>query len=71
MTCKDNLTAYLADLVEIQTEEIQAFKDKLNEEVGREVNEMEQEKRIRDSSKGEDSSPRKNNLETTPEKDKV
>ena len=70
MTCKDNLTAYLAAHEEIQTKDIQGFMDTLNEEVNREVNEMELEKRKRSSSKGEDSSPRKSSSLLTPEKEK-
>jgi hypothetical protein len=70
MTCKDNLTAYLAAHEEIQSKDIQGFMDTLNEEVSREVNEMELEKRMRSSSKGEDSSPRKSSPLMTPEKEK-
>ncbi len=70
MTCKDNLTAYLAAHEEILAKDIQGFMDTLNEEVNREVKEMEQEKRIRSSSKGEDSSPRKGSSLLTPEKEK-
>ena len=70
MTCKDNLMIYLGDHREIQTKDIQGFMDKLNEEIKREVNEMEQEKRIRGSSKGEDNSPRKGGQELSPEKEK-
>ena len=70
MTCKDNLMAYLADNEDVQIKDIQGFMDKLNEAVKREVNEMEQEKRIRGSSKGEDNSPRKGGREFTTEKEK-
>ena len=44
--------------------------DKLNEAVKREVNEMELEKRIKGSNKGEDSSRRKGGQEIKPEKEK-
>ena len=70
MTCKDSLMIYLGDHREIQTKDIQGFMDTLNEEVNREVNEMELEKRMRSSSKGEDSSPRKSSPLMTPEKEK-
>jgi hypothetical protein len=62
--------AYLADNEDVQIKDIQGFMDKLNEAVKREVNEMEQEKRIKASSKGEDSSPRKGGQEIKPEKEK-
>jgi hypothetical protein len=62
--------AYLADNEDVQIKDIQGFMDKLNEAVKREVNEMEQEKRIRGSSKGEDNSPRKGGREFTTEKEK-
>ncbi len=70
MTCKDHLMAYLAVNEDAQIKDIQGFMDKLNEEIKREVNEMEQEKRIKASSKGEDSSPRKGGQELKPEKEK-
>jgi len=70
MRIKDNLMAYLADNEDVQIKDIQAFMDKLNEEIKREVNEMEKEKRIRGSSKGEDNSPRKGGQELSPEKEK-
>jgi hypothetical protein len=70
LTCKDHLMAYLAVNEEIQIKDIQGFMDKLNEAVKREVNEMEQEKRIKGSSKGEDNSPRKGGQELSPEKEK-
>lgn len=70
MTCKDNLMAYLAAHEEIPSNEIKDFMDKLNSEVSREVVEMERERKIRDSSKGEDSSPRKISQETSTEKEK-
>ena len=70
MTCKDNLMAYLADNEDVQIKDIQGFMDKLNEAVKREVNEMELEKKIKASSKGEDSSPRKGGQEIKPKKEK-
>ena len=70
LTCKDHLMAYLAVNEDVQIKDIQGFMDKLNEAVKREVNEMEQEKRIKDSSKGEDNSPRKVGQELSPEKEK-
>jgi hypothetical protein len=60
----------LGDHREIQIKDIQGFMDKLNEAVKREVNEMEQEKRIKGSSKGEDSNPGKSSQEMSPEKEK-
>jgi hypothetical protein len=62
--------AYLAVNEDVQIKDIQGFMDKLNEAVTREVNEMEQEKRIKGSSKGEDNSPRKAGQELSPEKEK-
>jgi hypothetical protein len=70
LTCKDHLMAYLAVNEDVQIKDIQGFMDKLNEAVKREVNEMEQEKRIKGSSKGEDNSPRKGGQELSPEKEK-
>ena len=70
MACKDHLMAYLADNEDVQIKDIQGFMDKLNEAVKREVNEMELEKRIKGSNKGEDSSPRKGGQEIKPEKEK-
>ena len=70
LTCKDHLMIYLGDHREIQIKDIQGFMDKLNEAVKREVNEMEQEKRIKGSSKGEDNSPRKGGQELSPVKEK-
>jgi len=70
LTCKDHLMAYLAVNEDVQIKDIQGFMDKLNEAVKREVNEMEQEKRIKSSSKGEDNSPRKAGQELSPEKEK-
>jgi hypothetical protein len=70
LTCKDHLMIYLGDHREIQIKDIQGFMDKLNEAVKREVNEMELEKRIKGSSKGEDNSPRKGSQEMSPEKEK-
>jgi hypothetical protein len=55
---------------DVQIKDIQGFMDKLNEAVKREVNEMEQEKRIKGSSKGEDNSPGKGSQEMSPEKEK-
>lgn len=68
MTTKDNLMAYLAVHEEVQTKEIKGFMDKLNEEVHREVLEMEQDKKVRDSSKGAENSPRELNQGLSPEK---
>ncbi len=70
LTCKDHLMAYLAVNEDVQIKDVQGFMDKLNEVVKREVNEMEQEKRIKSSSKGEDNSPRKGGQELSPEKEK-
>jgi len=70
LTCKDHLMAYLAVNEDVQIKDVQGFMDKLNEAVKREVNEMEQEKRIKGSSKGEDSSPGKGSQEMSPEKEK-
>ncbi len=70
LTCKDHLMAYLAMHEDVQIKDVQGFMDKLNEAVKREVNEMEQEKRIKGSSKGEDNSPGKGSQEMSPEKEK-
>ncbi len=70
LTCKDHLMIYLGDHREIQIKDIQGFMDKLNDAVKREVNEIEQEKIIKGSSKGEDNSPRKGGQELSPEKEK-